>query len=172
MKKNFFLSLFIILISFLQNSCGSKRISKKIIVASSGKIESLDPARANTLKAIQLISSLGDTLYELNSNGELIPELAFGMPIISKDRLQITINLRKNVFFHDGTSFNSNAMKFTFERFKRIGTMNYILGNKIKSIETPSEYSVIINLNKPSSSLNGLLTVSYTHLTLPTNREV
>ena len=25
------------------------------------------------------------------------------MPIISKDRLQITINLRKNVFFHDGT---------------------------------------------------------------------
>ena len=115
MKKKFFLSIFIILISFLQNSCGSKRISKKIIVASSGKIESLDPARANTLKAIQLISSLGDTLYELNSDGELIPELASGMPIISKDRLQITINLRKNVFFHDGTAFNSNAMKFTFD---------------------------------------------------------
>ena len=36
--------------------------------------------------------------------------------------------------------------------------MNYILGNKIKSIETPSEYKVIINLNKPSSSVNGLLT--------------
>ena len=89
MKKNFVLSLFIILVSFLNSSCGSKKISKKIIVASSGKIESLDPARANTLKAIQLISSLGDTLYELNSDGELIPELASGMPIISKDRLQI-----------------------------------------------------------------------------------
>ena len=88
MKKNFFLSLLIILISFLQSSCGSKRISKKIIVASSGKIESLDPARANTLKSIQLISSLGDTLYELNSKGELIPQLASGMPIISKDKLQ------------------------------------------------------------------------------------
>ena len=99
MKKKIVLSIFIILISFLQNSCGSKRISKKIIVASSGKIESLDPARANTLKAIQLISSLGATLYELNSDGELVPELASGMPIISKDRLQITINLRKNVFF-------------------------------------------------------------------------
>jgi len=71
MKKKFLLSIFILLISFLQNSCGSKKISKKITVASSGKIESLDPARANTLKAIQLISSLGDTLYELNSNGEL-----------------------------------------------------------------------------------------------------
>ena len=84
MKKKFFLSILIILISFLQNSCSSKKLSKKIIVASSGKIESLDPARANTLKAIQLISSLGDTLYELNSDGELIPELASEMPIISR----------------------------------------------------------------------------------------
>ena len=74
MKKKVFLLIFTILISFLQTSCGSKRISKKIIVASSGKIESLDPARANTLKAIHLISSLGDTLYELNSDGELITE--------------------------------------------------------------------------------------------------
>ncbi len=161
MNKKVLLLIFTFLISFLQNSCAPIRISKKITVASSGKIESIDPARANTLKAIQLISSLGDTLYELNSNGELIPELASGMPIISKDKLKIIINLRKNVLFHDGTSFNSNAIKFTFDRFKKIGIMNYILGNKIKSIETPSEYSVIINLNKPSSSLNGLLTSVY-----------
>ena len=147
MKKKVLLTIFIFLISLLNNSCGSRKISKKITVASSGKIESLDPARANTLKAIQLLSSLGDTLYELNSDGELIPELASGMPIISKDGLQLIINLRKNVFFHDGTSFNSDAMKFTFDRFKKIGSMNYILGNKIKSIEAPSDYRVIINLN-------------------------
>ncbi len=158
MKNKILFSILIFLITFLQNSCSSKKISQKIIVASSGKIESLDPARASTLKAIQLISSLGDTLYELNSEGDLIPELASEMPIFSKDKLKITINLRKNIFFHDGTKFNSNSIKFTFDRFKRIGTMNYILGNKIKSIETPSEHKVIINLNKPSSSINGLLT--------------
>ena len=80
------------------------------------------------------------------------------MPIVSEDGLEIIINLRKNILFHDGTPFNSNAIKFTFDRFKRIGTMNYILGNKIKSIETPDDYKLIINLNKPSSSINGLLT--------------
>ena len=158
MRNNFLVATFVLLISFSQNSCVSNNKSKRIIVASSGKIESLDPARANTLKSLQLLSSLGDTLYELNSEGELIPELASEMPIFSKDKLQIIINLRRNVLFHDGTSFNSNAIKFSFDRFKRIGTMNYILGNKIKSIETPSEYKVIINLNKPSSSVNGLLT--------------
>ncbi len=158
MNNNFLIAAFIFLISLSQYSCVSNNKSKRIIVASSGKIESLDPARANTLKSLQLLSSLGDTLYELNSEGELIPELASEMPIFSEDKLQIIINLRKNVFFHDGTSFNSEAIKFSFDRFKRIGTMNYILGNKIKSIETPSKYTVIINLNKPSSSINGLLT--------------
>ena len=93
MRKKTLISILIISSSLLMNSSVSKKISKKITVASSGKIESLDPARANTLKAIQLISSLGDTLYELNSDGELIPELALGMPIISKDRLQITIQV-------------------------------------------------------------------------------
>ena len=158
MQNKFLISILIFFISILQYSCVSKNNSKRIIVASSGKIESLDPARANTLKALQLISSLGDTLYELNTEGELTPELASGMPIFSKDKLQVAINLKKNVLFHDGTSFDSNAIKFTFDRFKNIGTMNYILGDKIKSIESPSKYKVIINLNKPSSSLNGILT--------------
>ncbi len=158
MHNNFLKTIFIFLISLLQYSCVPNNKSKRIIVASSGKIESLDPARVSTLKSLQLLSSLGDTLYELNSEGELIPELASDMPIFSKDKLQIIINLRRNVLFHDGTAFNSNAYKFSFDRFKRIGTMNYILGNKIKSIESPSQYKVIINLNKPSSSVNGLLT--------------
>ena len=144
MCNKFLIATFIFLISLSQYSCGANNKSKRIIVASSGKIESLDPARANTLKSLQLLSSLGDTLYELNSEGELIPELASEMPIFSKDKLQIIINLRRNVLFHDGTSFNSNAIKFSFDRFKRIGTMNYILGDKIKSIDTPSEYKVII----------------------------
>ena len=149
MRNKFLISIFIFLISLSQNSCISNNKSRRIIVASSGKIESLDPARADTLKEKQLLSSLGDTLYELNSEGELIPELASELPIFSKDKLQIIINLRKNVLFHDGTSFDSNAIKFSFDRLKRIGIKNYILGDKIKSIETPGKFKVIINLNKP-----------------------
>ena len=158
MHNKLLTTIFIFLVSILQYSCVPSNKSKRITVASSGKIESLDPARANTLKSLQLLSSLGDTLYELNDKGELVPELASEMPIFSKDKLKIIINLRRNVLFHDGTPFNSNAMKFSFDRFKKIGTMNYILGNKIKSIEALSEYQLIINLNKPSSSINGLLT--------------
>jgi len=153
-------SIFLILIAiFSQYSCTKKiNSSKKIKIASSGKIESIDPARANTLKSYQLLNALGDTLYELNNKGELIPKLAESKPIISKDKLKIFIKLKKNIFFHDGTPFDSSSMKFTIERFQNIGTLNYILNKKIKSIETPTKELLIINLNNPSSSIEGLLT--------------
>ena len=156
--KSLTLSTFCLFITLFQYSCRTNIQTKRITVASSGKIESLDPARANTLKALQLISSLGDTLYELNNDGKLTPKLASKMPVISKDKLRISISLKENILFHDGTLFDSDAMKFTIERFQRIGTNSYILDKKIKSIETPDSNTLIINLNKPTSSIQGLLT--------------
>jgi len=156
--NNLTISALCILLTLFQSSCKTNIDSKRITIASSGKIDSLDPARANTLKALQLLSSLGDTLYELDNNGKLIPKLASKMPVISKDKLKISITLKKNILFHDGTPFDAKAMKFTIDRFQRIGTNNYILDKKIKSIETPNKNTLIINLNKPTSSIEGLLT--------------
>ena len=150
--------VFLIFLVFINSSCGKSNNSKIITLASSGKIESLDPARINTIKALQILGSLGDTLYEFSRDGKLIPKLASEMPVFSEDKLKIFIKLREDVFFHDGTKFDSSAMKFTINRFQNIGTTNYILEKKIKSIETPSKYQLIINLNMPSSSIEGLLT--------------
>ena len=145
---------FTLIAIFSQYSCTKKiNHSQNITIASSGKIESIDPARASTLKSYQLLNALGDTLYELNNKGELIPKLADSKPIISKDKLKIFIKLKKNILFHDGTPFDSSSMKFTIERFQNIGTLNYILNKKIKSIETPTKELIVINLNNPSSSI-------------------
>ena len=143
---------------FLQYSFKKIDNVKKITVASSGKIDSVDPARANTLKSYQLISALGDTLYEINNQGNLIPKLASAMPIVSSDKLKVKIKLKKGINFHDGTSFDASAMKFTIERFQNLGTANYLLDNKIKSIEAPQKHLLVINLKEPFSKLEGLLT--------------
>ena len=158
MQNKLFISSFICLFSLIQFSCVPKNNSKTIIVASSGKVESLDPARVTSLKSFQLLSSLGDTLYVLNSDGKLVPELALDMPILSKDKSKITINLKENIYFHDGTQFDAKAMKFSIDRFMRIGINKYILGDKINFIETSSKFKLVIHLNKPSSSINALLT--------------
>ena len=138
------------LLLFAQVSCMVKSDFKGIILASKGKIESLDPAQANKLIALQLISSLGDTLYRINLQGSLVPMLAKDRPIISKDGLSISIPLKENILFHDGTKFDAEAMAFSINRFIQIGTLSYIT-KSIKSIETPEEFLLRINLSKPSS---------------------
>ena len=94
--KAYFICVFIL---FSQISCTPKRINERFIVASAGKITSLDPAQASTFHALQLISSLGDTLYRLDQDGELKPSLASDLPHLSNNGLTISIPLRKNVLF-------------------------------------------------------------------------
>ncbi len=152
------ISIATLLIISTQVSCKYERDTNNIIIASKGKIQSLDPAQANKLLTIQLISALGDPLYRINRVGDLEPRLAKDQPLISKDGLKITIPLREDIVFHDGTPFNSEAMAFSIKRFMQIGTLNYIIGDRINKVETPEPFTLRLTLNKPSSSIKGLLT--------------
>ncbi len=147
-----------VILSLTIIGCKNSVSSNRIIVASAGKIESIDPAQANTLRALQLISAIGDPLYRLDKNGNLQPKLAKQLPEVEDNGLSILIPLREDVLFHDGTKFNAKAMKFSLERFIDIGTLNYVIGDRISSIDAAGEYLLKISLTKPSSSLIGLLT--------------
>ena len=147
-----------ILLIFIQFSCVQKKKRDNIILASAGKIESLDPAQANTIRTLQILSALGDTLYKIDNKGNLQPVLASGPPLAGKHGLLIDIPLKENISFHDGSIFNANAMKFSLDRFMKIGTLNYLLNDKIESIEVKNEFLLRIKLKKPSSSFKKLLT--------------
>ncbi len=150
--------LFIFLLLIGQSSCKAYKDNTRIIIAGAGKITSADPAQASTFHAIQLISAIGDPLYRINSEGKLIPILASNLPKISKNGLELFIPLKENIYFHDGTKFNAEAMVFSLNRFIKIGTTNYILDNRISSIEALEPYLIKIKLTRRSSSINGLLT--------------
>ncbi len=147
-----------ILLILFQLSCVQHKKRENIIVASAGKIESLDPAQANTLRTLQILSALGDTLYKINKEGNLSPSLAQELPKVSKNGLIIDIPLKENIYFHDGTIFNAEAMAFSLNRFMKIGTLNYLLNDKIEDIHVKDEFLIRIKLKKPSSSLKSLLT--------------
>ena len=147
-----------ILLILLQLSCSQDKKRENIIVASAGKIESLDPAQANTLRTLQILSALGDTLYKINKEGNLSPSLAKDLPKVSKNGLLIDIPLKENISFHDGSIFNAEAMAFSLNRFRKIGTLNYLLNDKIEDIEVKGKFLLRIKLKKPSSSLASLLT--------------
>ena len=52
-----------------------------------------------------------DKLLRVDKDGRLVPHLIESWEY-SKDGLQLTLNARKGVKFHDGTDFNAQALKW------------------------------------------------------------
>ena len=53
-------------------------------------------------------------LYELDAKQQLAPVLAAALPVLSKDKLSYTIQLRQGIQFNDGTPFNAQAVVTSF----------------------------------------------------------
>ena len=94
-------------LAFTQVGCQAPPPTSRITVASAGRISSLDPAQASTLNVTQLLSALGDPLFRLTRDGSLEPRLAASAPVLSDGGRTVTIPLRTDVRFHDGTRFDA-----------------------------------------------------------------
>ena len=142
----------------LLSACQVQRSGDRLTVASAGRITSLDPAQASTVSTIQLLSALGDPLYSLTRSGDLQPRLASGPPSISADGRTVTIPLRSDVVFHDGSRFDADAMAFSLRRVLEIGRLDHLVGGRIAAIEASAPDRITLRLSRPSTSLLGLLT--------------
>ncbi len=75
-----------------------------------------DPLRTNDSASTYVNAQIYETLYRINpETGAYDPLLAVSEPEYSEDGLTVTIKLREGVTFQDGTPFNSEAVKYTFE---------------------------------------------------------
>jgi peptide/nickel transport system substrate-binding protein len=77
---------------------------------------SLDPGQLTDINSMKLLGALYDTLVRFKPNSfDLEPSLATAWDR-SADGLLYTFKLRSGVKFHDGTDFNADAVKFTYDR--------------------------------------------------------
>ncbi len=79
-------------------------------------LDTLDP-HMNVLagEVFSMLWGIYDQLVHLNANGDLVPELAERWDI-SPDGKTITLYIRKDVRFHDGTPLNAEAVRWNFNR--------------------------------------------------------
>ncbi|MCP9926515.1 ABC transporter substrate-binding protein [Cyanobium sp. CH-040] len=146
--------------------------SDALVVATSARVGSVDPVRASTFGATQLLSAVGDPLYQLEPDGDLVPALASELPRVSSDGLTVTIPLRRDVLFHDGTPFDAAAMVFSLERFLAIGTLSYLLDDRIESVRARSSHELELRLRRPTTVLPQLLsTINLTPVSPTAYRE-
>ena len=91
-----------------------------------------------------------EPLFRMDADGKLIPVLGLSVKDSEGGKLW-TIDLRKGVQFHDGTSFNADAVVHHWQRL--LNPQNKFRGRAalsvIESVETKAEYTICFRLKHP-----------------------
>lgn len=85
------------------------------------KLTTIDPALGANDPEVMFNQLQYDYLIAITPDGELAPQLATDWTV-SDDGLTITLNLRDDVQFHDGTPFTADDVVFTFNRLVEVGS--------------------------------------------------
>jgi peptide/nickel transport system substrate-binding protein len=137
----------------------------------------LDPGVTHFDTAIRVSLNICEPLVWMPNEGEIIPGLAESWEM-APDGMSYTFKLKQGVTFHDGTPFNAEAVKFTFDRVVEAdkiiadggtpdpekvivaGQAHDQIGTYVDS-EIIDDYTIKMNLSAPFSpfltGLNGYL---------------
>jgi ABC-type transport system substrate-binding protein len=90
-------------------------------------------------------------LYRIDNKGDLVPDLAAAMPEIGADGLTITIRMRTDARWHDGSPVTSADAKFTFDiaispKCSFAAATCSTWGANVGSVEAPSPDTLVITL--------------------------
>jgi peptide/nickel transport system substrate-binding protein len=124
-----------------------------IIIGTTDKVSSLDPADAYAIRDWELIRNISEGLLRWKpGSAELVPGLATGMPEISVDGLKYTLKLRSGVKFADGTELTAKLYVDQLNRLLTIGpkcpngVALTLATPYVQSIEAPDNETIIFTL--------------------------
>jgi glutathione transport system substrate-binding protein len=89
--------------------------AKDLVVAVASTFTTMDPYDANDTLSQAVVKSFYQGLYGFDKDMKMVPVLAESHQA-SKDGLVYTMKLKRGIKFHDGTDFNAEAVKATFDR--------------------------------------------------------
>lgn len=136
-------------------ACGGESSSDSadgpLRVAAQADASSLDPIRSTSGYDRMLLYPVYDTLISFDQSLQPAPGLATAWEW--KDSTTLALTLREGVTFHDGTTFDAEAVKFNIERAKGEGSK--IVGDlaSIESVDVVDSQHVVLNLAQPDSAL-------------------
>jgi peptide/nickel transport system substrate-binding protein len=96
-------------------------------------------------------------------NGVWDNSLAAEKPIYNKDFTQMTVKLRKGIYWSDGVEFTADDLIYTVDIQKKTPGMAYTgqFTTYVDKMEKPDNYTVVFNLKSPNSRFHGLFTVRW-----------
>jgi ABC-type transport system substrate-binding protein len=93
-------------------------------------------------------------LYRFDNTGDVVPDLATAMPELGADGKALTITMRTDARWHDGSPVTSADAKFTFDiamsptcSFNPTACSTW--GDNVESVEAPSPDTLVITMKNP-----------------------
>src|SRR5262250_3093332 len=150
---------------------------KTLVVGLVAEPTSMDPGQLTDINSMRVLSSVYDTLIRFKE-GSFVqePGLATSWKM-SPDGLVYTFTLRRGVKFHDGTPFDADAVKFTYDRlldpkhpFADTGPFPFasFYYGAIKEVAVVDPGTVRFTLKQPFSPLLNNLTLNTGRIVSPT----
>ena len=144
---------------------------KVLVVGTTDELWGPDPYDMRGYPAHMLSSLIYDTpvTLEWTKDGwKLKPNLATRWETTDKKGQIWEFELRKDVFFHDGTPFNASCVKFSIDRVIEGKKGEYFtVGAYVKSVEVIDNYKIRVNFYDPFSGGPAIMVMSCTAITSP-----
>lgn len=130
------------------------KVADELIVLAGADASTFDPHFCTDSATEIFLSNIYNGLVKFNTDMEIVPDLATEWST-SEDGLTWTFKLREGVKFHDGTDFNAEAVKISFDRIVNPDTGSPVRStmSSITQVDVVNEYTV----NVTTSFVNGSL---------------
>ncbi len=135
-------------------TAGAALAQERLVIASTGEADNLDPRVATDVRSFERISTIFEPLVVFDRGLGLQPRLATAWSF-NEDATQITFSLRDDVTFHHGRAFTAEDVIYTFEWVldEENPSLNRPLYLDIASIDAPDPHTVVFTLSRPNAFL-------------------
>ncbi len=123
-----------------------------LTIATSTDQVQFDPTLANGGVILQPYQAVYDSIVRRAPDGRLEPMLATDWEY-NDDRTELTLTIRDDVTFTDGSKLDAEAVKFNLEAFKNGNGPTSSSLAAIARVEAPAATTVVITLNAPDPAL-------------------
>jgi len=148
----------------------AKTIGGELVVGLSWEPSKIDPHRTAAENGILPIMQACETLVILKPDGTFAPGLATSWEI-AEDGTSYTFHLREGIKFHDGTPFNAEAVKYSFDRIVDPATKSEEAIDKLgpySRTEVVDDYTVVLHLETSFAAFLDSLAVGNLCIVSPT----
>lgn len=190
MKKMFKGSIFILLFIVFLAACNDESSSQEAEETETGDQEEVSGDRSDVVQEMSFatasdpvglsptetwdtisdipINQMYERLFERDpETGEIVPQLATSYE--NPDDTTFIISLQEGIEFHDGTPFNAEAVKYTFEKLvdPEVGAPGAHIMSFMESIEVIDDYTVELKTFEPNPNVLPVLTNRTTAIISP-----